>query len=322
MTKARVAAKREKLCCRVRVALVKAEALAKAASVFFHFTFQSRTRQHSAAATTFTFYLLSALLLAPMTRGGDDQRIVLDAATLAKMPAGAKRVIEKRLAELPGGYKLKPQIVYRWSEKTQSQAVVLVSLTPLDWKGRPDGEVRYYHRHGTVVRTIPYKAGKKHGTEKKYSPVNRELILVAEIPWQHGKIVGIKKLYYRANGKPRAVVPHVKGVPHGVAKQFDLPGRITRITRYRKGKRHGEMTEYWPAAGKVRKRVPCRRGKVHGTVKEYFEDGRVKRKIQLRHDKFHGVEKVYGQDGEVVKTRYWLADEPVSKEAFGQNNPP
>jgi len=221
------------------------------------------------------------------------------------------------LKEIPPGYRLKPEVQYGWSEKVQKQILTIVSLTPLDPEGRPDGEARYYSAW-YVGRTVPYKHGVKDGIEKEYHypEGGKAPLVVAETPWKDGKIQGVKKLYHHSNGKLRMEVPYVDGLRHGDAKTYDLPGRLEKLEPFDKDRLHGQVIEYWPATGKPKKVIPFNKGVVNGTVVEYFENGKVKKETPVKNDLFDGIETEYDETGAVIQKRYWLEDRLVTKEEY------
>jgi antitoxin component YwqK of YwqJK toxin-antitoxin module len=222
--------------------------------------------------------------------------------------------VREMLKELPHGHRIKPDVRLHWSDDLQKRVPHLLSLTPIGPDGKPDGQARYF---GDGLRIVPYKRGAKHGVEKWYSPPrgrNRKRSLVAETPWEDGKIYGVKKVYHRDNGKLRMEIPYEAGLRQGVARTYDLPGHLLKTTPYKDGRIEGKVIEFYPGARQQRKVIPFRGGKVHGLVREYYEDGAIKREIAARNDLFHGVERQFDEAGNLVRQRYWLDDEIVSRE--------
>jgi antitoxin component YwqK of YwqJK toxin-antitoxin module len=101
-----------------------------------------------------------------------------------------------------------------------------------------------------------------------------------------------------------------------LAKTYDLPGRLVKVTPYRDDKTDGKVVEYYPSTEREKKVIPFRQGKVHGLVLEYYEDGTRKHELPALDDHFHGVEKEYDEKGQLIRTRYWLDDELVTKEDY------
>jgi antitoxin component YwqK of YwqJK toxin-antitoxin module len=106
------------------------------------------------------------------------------------------------------------------------------------------------------------------------------------------------------------------GQRQGVAKTYDLPGRLVKVTPYRNDKTDGKVVEYCPGTEREKKVIPFRQGRAHELVLEYYEDGTRKHELPAQDDRFHGVEKEYDEKGQLVRTRYWLDDEVVTKEDY------
>jgi antitoxin component YwqK of YwqJK toxin-antitoxin module len=247
----------------------------------------------------------------------DLKRLVFDDPRAAPFLSTHRNVIE-RLKALPEGYKLKAEVQFHWSDDEMAQVPCLVSLTPLDADGKPDGEAWYYGSY-YPTRMVPYKHGLKDGVETEFIyPENRggERRVISETPWREGKIHGIKKLYYHENGKLRMEIPYENGIRQGEEKAYDLPGRLEKVTPYKDDKIHGDVVEYWTSTGKPKRVVPFRKGIVDGIVREYHENGTLKKEWPVKNDRFHGIEKEYDENGKLIMMRYWIEDEIVSKEEY------
>ena len=239
-----------------------------------------------------------------------------DAKAFEKLEPHDKKYLEDFRKELPQAYSVRPGISHRYSDDEKRVVYRLVSVTPIAPDGKPDGEERHLARLQTV-RTVPYVEGRKHGMEMKYHFVLRERrrvrIVTGEIPWDHGKLQGLKKLYHH-NGKLRVEAPYDKGELDGVSKEYDLTGRVVKVTPYRKGKRHGEMTEYWTLSGKPRRIIPYKNDLINGLVREFYDTGQLQREIPARKDLYHGTEKQYDEEGNLIKTVRWVKDERAERE--------
>jgi antitoxin component YwqK of YwqJK toxin-antitoxin module len=230
------------------------------------------------------------------------------------------RRVTEYLKELPEDHKLQPVVTFTWSDDEAKPIPCLVSLTPVDPDGKPDGEARYYD-DTFVRRVVPWQHGLKEGVEKEcvWPDGGRGgSVTVSETPWRNGKVHGVKKLYHPENGKVSMEVPYADGLRQGVAKSYDLPGRLEKVVPYKDDKADGEVIEYWTATGKPRKIVPFRNGVAQGVVREYHDNGNLKNELPVENDLFQGIEKQYDEKGTLVMTRYWLRDELVSKEQYEQ----
>ena len=166
------------------------------------------------------------------------------------------------------------------------------------------------------MRVVPYRHGVLHGVERAYAPHGKERRLARETPWEDGERQGLMTVYHLENGKPRMEVSFENGKRQGVMKTYDLPGRLVKVTPYVDDAMHGRVVEYYAETGQEKKVIPYRGGKVHGVVSEYYPDGTLKRELPAVDDRFHGVEKAYDENGQPVRTRYWLRDEPVSRAEY------
>jgi len=246
----------------------------------------------------------------------------IDAKVFQAFDKNQVRLVTEFHKALPAGCQVQAEVRFTYSDDEGKQVPHILSLTPLNAEGKPDGEARYYGDNHQMIRTVPYVQGKKQGVEKKlkheYDQDARawKTVVLAEIPWEDDAVHGIKKLFHATNGKVKMEVPYDKGEQNGIAKEYDLPGRLAKETPYIKGKVDGEMVEYFPATGQKRRVVPYRAGVVHGVVHEYYDNGKLKKEVPVKEERFHGIEKQYDEEGGLIKTRYWLDDDEVSREAY------
>jgi len=219
-------------------------------------------------------------------------------------------------AKVPEDQRLKLSIV-PWFDPSKGIRRMIQTITPLDDKGMPHGEV---HTFRPLVRqpihVVTYRHGVRHGTEKQWAGVHgNDIRLRAEIPWQNGEVHG-DRIMYHPNGKVMTTTKYVRGKETGESRSFDPEGRTERTVTFKGGKKHGELKDYWPETGKLRRVIPYHNGKVEGLVREYYSDGTKKREVPLKNDAMHGVERVYNADGKQIETRYWIDGEPVDEAEF------
>ncbi|MCZ7649479.1 MAG: toxin-antitoxin system YwqK family antitoxin [Planctomycetota bacterium] len=261
--------------------------------------------------------LIGALLAGPLSAQGEEAGA--DADDLKLLPAQAQKTLAQFKAALPAGFDVRAEVRKAYSDDEAKIVGHLLSLCPVDGAGLAEGEARYYGEHLQVLRTVPYKQGKKEGLEKKFAlgPNEKkpELVLESETPWNADRVHGVKKLYH-SNGKLRSETTYVNGAREGESKSYDLPGRLERVTAYKNDKREGEMLDYWTATGKPKRIVPYKADKVDGTVKEFYESGQVRREVPLKDDRFDGIEVQYDESGAIARKRYWIQDKEVDKDAF------
>jgi antitoxin component YwqK of YwqJK toxin-antitoxin module len=257
--------------------------------------------------------LIISLLIPPLFSEDFSQ-----AELINRLEGFAKRHIEEFQKSLPKGYSFRPLLTQKWSDDEQKILGILLALTPLDSKGRPNGEEKHFDSY-QVSKTIPYVKGAKHGLEKRYltgrNAPRKGIIVTAEIPWEHGKIIGTKKLFHD-NGRLRLEIVFKAEGREGKSQEFDLNGRLVKSTHYKGGERHGLVTEYWSLTGKPRRIVEYRNGDLQGVVREFYDSGVLKKEVQVKDGEFHGVEKQFDEEGGLSKKKYWWKDDVVSAGGF------
>jgi len=256
----------------------------------------------------------------PATRPSAAEEAAADAKLLAVLTKMDKQTVQALRKKLPKGYRLKPVVEFEYSVGAGGMRPWLVCLTPIGPDRKPDGIARFYDRRGRLIRTVPYTKGRRNGLERKFHVAGYgravKVTVIAEVPWKSGKIVGVKKLYHRPNGKLRMTVPYKDGRQHGLCKQYDLPGALEAVIPYRRGRRHGERIDYNTQTGKVRRIIPYVDDIVDGTVREYWDSGKLRKERPVRKDLFHGIEKRYAEDGQLAGVTYWIDDEKVTEAQF------
>ncbi|MDA1139934.1 MAG: hypothetical protein O3B01_15270 [Planctomycetota bacterium] len=257
--------------------------------------------------------LITSLLITPLLAEDFSQADLIN-----RLEGFAQRHIADFQKALPKGYSYRPFLSQRWSDDEQKVLGILLALTPLDPEGRPDGEEIHYDSY-QISSTVPYEKGVKHGIEKRYltgrNAPREGLIITAEIPWEHGKVIGTKK-FFHDNGKLRLGVVLDAAGREGESQEFDVNGRLVKSTHYLGGERHGVMTEFWSLTGKPRRMVEYQKGVMQGVVKEYYDSGILQREVEVKDGEFHGVERQFDEDGEPSKQKYWWKDDAVSAHKF------
>ena len=234
-------------------------------------------------------------------------------------PQGIIRQIDRFRAKLPDGYKARIVLGKFFNMNYGKHDDVIKLLTPLDANGKPDGVAHHYDTQlegGRLARGVTYKAGLRHGSETLYGQVRGGGPYARRVvPWVRGKVEGTMKTFF-PDGKVMSAATYVGGVLNGLSRSFDRTGFVVRSVEYRKGKRHGTLTEHWPRTKKLRKVIPYKAGKMHGVVRLYHENGKPKRLVRAWEEKFHGIDKQWYEDGTLRKATWWILDEEVGKEKF------
>ncbi len=247
--------------------------------------------------------------------GGGTQTII--ATQPADVPTGFQGLVKDRLAKAPAGAKVRLVLAQIFDQSPKKVITYLYAVATLDADGQPDGEESFHKpwRQG-ATHTITWKHGVKDGPERFYSPTDDgRFWLNSEIPWQAGKIHGVKRTIF-ITGKVQNETTYVAGEASGPAVSYDEQGRITRRGEMRAGKRHGEMVDFWPETGKPKRVVQYADGKAVGLSKEFYANGQVKRELPFLDNAMHGEEKQYDADGTLARTRWWLRGDSVSEEEF------
>ncbi len=185
-------------------------------------------------------------------------------------------------------------------------------VVPLDANGRYDGDEKWFSQDGRLLRTVPWKAGVKDGNE-----VVRAGVSLVEIPWQNGKIEGIRRMYF-PDGKVQTETTCANGAANGPARTFDPNGCVVRECMMKNDKRNGPQTEYWPGGTKPKRVTEFKDNLVVGTAKEYYLSGKIKREAAYVNDILHGEEKQYDENGTVALDRFWFDGKLVTKEEYAQ----
>ncbi len=265
--------------------------------------------------------LALALVLTAATgfgeEGGNSDVIVVDATNAPSSVAMSKHD-QKRLkdlqATLPSDHKVR--LEFRTLSPEGSQTIRhLIRLTPLNAKGKPNGqEVEYADWYRRAMHTTEFQNGQRQGLESQYDVDSG--VLVSETPWEKDMIQGVKRTFH-TNGKLMNESTFVKGVVEGQSRTLDPEGNLIRVVNYEHGKRQGDSIDYWSEKPDAVKRVvPYKKDVVDGTAKEFYLNGKLKWERPFRNNKQHGVEKQYSADGTLEKTMYWLAGNPVSEDEF------
>lgn len=287
-----------------------------------------RSRQRRPGAARLCPGLALALLLAgaalpcraeDVAPGGanSDFCIVAKATVLptAQITATDARRVKPFLDALPEGYRARVEFTTFGAGGDDRTIRYVCLLTPLDPKDRIDGtELAFGDWYRKPVRITPFRQGVKHGSETLFQ--NGGDTPQAEIPWEDGRIHGVKKTFH-ANGQLASESTYEKDVVTGTVRTYAPDGQLIRVARFVKGERDGDMIDYWPGRGEVVERiVPYRKGVVDGLSKAFYANGALKWERPFRRNDLHGIERHFTVDGQVEKERYWLKGQAVGAEEF------
>jgi len=281
-----------------------------------------------------------ALVLAPAARAVEHDEsgaeiYVLEKTTPALPYAGdgnGGNAIRMKnfLKDLPEGYKMRVRFVTR--APGGSPITYVETLTSLNKDGKPDGtELHFADWYTQPIQVVQYKNGLKDGVERMYRTkqswnvdakrMDTVWYVYAEIPWQNGKLNGTKKTFH-ATDQLESESTYQNDVLSGESRSFAEDGKLLRVARYKGGKKHGDMVDYWPRNGNIQRVVPYDTGQVNGVAREYYMNGKPKWERPFKDNLQHGIEKHYAEDGTVEKTVYWIGGEQVTEEAFKKDYKP
>ena len=92
--------------------------------------------------------------------------------------------------------------------------------------GRATGESKSYDPNGRVTRIAQFRNGQRDGLMTEYYPAPAKRL----VPYSKGLINGTVREFYE-NGKPKSEMTYKDDVLHGVEKQYDEDGKLSK-TRY------------------------------------------------------------------------------------------
>lgn len=152
----------------------------------------------------------------------------------------------------------------------------LLKSIPFD-NGLEDGIARYFDTDGNVIEIITYQRGFITDRERinRYDANNRKN--------------GVWKWFYET-GELRTEGYYRHGLRHGVFKDYDRNGNLSKITKYvddiiqesaAEVARLELRREYYPS-GKVKAEATYRNGVAEGVRREYTEDGEIEKSFFFR----------------------------------------
>lgn len=100
------------------------------------------------------------------------------------------------------------------------------------------------------------------------------------------------------NGKKKERVPFKDGKMHGVAKEWDVEGRLVLQVKYENGKKHGKEIQHYKT-GRKKLEINYQNGVPHGMVIEYHRNGQIMSKGEFLNGQYQGVHKWWFADGSI-----------------------
>lgn len=139
----------------------------------------------------------------------------------------------------------RPQSVQTYTDATHSKIVFYdPDGTTISSQGsylgkEKDGKWEYFNK-GKLNLEENWKNGKKHGMQKT---INKDGIVMEEIPYVDGKIHGTVKSYL-GDGKLYYTVEYVNGVKEGKYVAYDGTDKVVETGAHKNDKREGEWITY------------------------------------------------------------------------------
>ena len=96
--------------------------------------------------------------------------------------------------------------------------------------------------------------------------------------------------------RKRAVGNYRKGRTHGIVREYDLNGLLSKELTFEDGIPVGVHKEY--SGGSLEKEIPYVGGQMEGEVKTYFDDGTLRKKLTFSQGKKNGPYEEYRDDWE------------------------
>ena len=100
----------------------------------------------------------------------------------------------------------------------------ILAETPYE-KGVENGESKSYDADGNLIRTVTFKTGKREGNLTDFWPGTTKPKRV--VPYKNGKIEGMVRDFY-LEGQPKGEIPFKQDRQHGIAKELQPDGKVTR----------------------------------------------------------------------------------------------
>ncbi len=119
--------------------------------------------------------------------------------------------------------------------KADENSRFLVSETP--WvNGKIEGVKKTFYPNGNVMSETGYKASKRDGQAKRFDLAGRVEQAVA---YKDDKKNGVQIDYYSMRGKPQRVIPYLNGRAEGVVREYYDSGQLKREAAYKNDLPHG-----------------------------------------------------------------------------------
>lgn len=147
---------------------------------------------------------------------------------------------------------------------------------------------REYYSSGGIKTEISYKNAK--GVAKKY---NEDGVLMAEFPFNNGKLDGIVRLYYNS-GKIFGIVPYRNDKLNGATKIYYESGKIKSARFLKNDKGIGNWKEYYEN-GNLWRLTPFINAEINGIAKQYYDNKNL------------AMEVTYG-DGDIKEMKFYSND--------------
>lgn len=170
-----------------------------------------------------------------------------------------------------------------------------------------DGIVSIYDDAGTLVESLEYRQGLKHGTSRgrQYKEEYQKDLLISGVYTDNeGNIVaevtnGNGKQAIFEKGLLISTVEYVAGKPEGKVETFNDKGLLTGIYMVKDGKKEGEEWEYY-SENKPKLCVPWKDDVIQGVVRTWYENGVLESQREMAANKKQGLSFAWYKEGDLM----------------------
>lgn len=166
--------------------------------------------------------------------------------------------------------------------------------------GTLHGDTYRWNEFGTLESRTAFREGKRHGMRVVFGAKGKRL---RGAEYQQGEATG-RMLTWHGNGQPATEAYQVKGLPHGVCKQFDATGKLLGTYKMT----HGTgLRRVWREDGSLQLESERVSGQNHGARKQWHANGQLLSEGRMTSDSLDGRWVFHDAAGAVTGTRCYQA---------------
>ena len=164
---------------------------------------------------------------------------------------------------------------------------------------------------------MPYKNGKKDGTNKYYYDNGA---LMASLLYIKGEKTG-KYHSYHKNRNIMTIRFYVNDMIDGTDISYYTNGNLKRKYNYKNDKLHGLKTEYYKN-GKIKSKTNYKNGQKHGLKEEYEQNGNLESKENYKNNEFDGLVEYYDNGRLKMAFNYTNGEVRLATNTYFENGNP